>query len=170
MTVQILFAIITVNGQWSEWGEYSSCTTPCGTKTRTRTCIIPGLARLGSGCTGSSSETASCNNAACEGIIKLNYSKHKNRWLRLSKGFLLSLFFLLIYFLQGCCEDKLAAVGSCAKTEWCSSTSTRCTTTCQGSWTGLNCIFPTRCTSSREACEFCEGRWHIRKIFASFSM
>ena len=72
--------------------------------------------------------------------------------------------------LTGCCEDEEAAVGSCAKTEWCSSTISRCVNECQGSWDGLKCSFPSRCTTSREACAICEGRWHSRKIFASYSM
>ena len=58
-----------INGHWSEWGEYSSCTQTCGTgsKSRTRTCTNPAPSGGGSKCVGSSSETADCNSNTCPG-------------------------------------------------------------------------------------------------------
>ena len=66
---------------------------------------------------------------------------------------------------EGCCEDKSAHHGSCAKTKWCSSNPRGCVNECQGSWDGSKCIYLSQCTTSRKACENCGGRWHSRKIF-----
>ena len=67
--------------------------------------------------------------------------------------------------IDGCCEDKSAHHGSCAKYEWCSSNPRECVLECQGSWDGSKCIFPSHCTTSRNTCNMCGGRWHPRKIF-----
>ena len=51
---------------WSSWGSYGSCSKSCGsgTKTRSRSC------HQGIGiCSGSSSESASCNHGTCGKIM-----------------------------------------------------------------------------------------------------
>ena len=64
--VNILFS---VNGMWSAWGEYSTCTKTCGTgqKSRTRTCTNPAPSGGGSTCPGSTSEMTDCNISSCPG-------------------------------------------------------------------------------------------------------
>ena len=54
-----------VNGGWSEFGDWSTCSADCGggTQTRTRTCTNPAPANGGADCTGESTETQSCNAA-----------------------------------------------------------------------------------------------------------
>lgn len=56
-----------INGGWSDWGGWSACSVSCGggTQTRYRTCTNPAPAYGGAGCSGSDSETVSCNTQAC---------------------------------------------------------------------------------------------------------
>lgn len=56
-----------INGGWSAWSAYGSCSVSCGggTKTRTRTCTNPAPAYGGNACSGSSSESTSCNTHSC---------------------------------------------------------------------------------------------------------
>jgi hypothetical protein len=56
-----------INGGWSAWSSYGSCSATCGggTQTRTRTCTNPSPANGGADCTGGSSETRSCNTESC---------------------------------------------------------------------------------------------------------
>ena len=63
-----------LNGKWSVWGEFSDCTKPCGTgsKTRTRTCR---KCEFGNDCIGSASETIECNLKACPGMYLLLISR-----------------------------------------------------------------------------------------------
>ena len=62
-----------VNGNWGTWGSYSLCSVTCGdgTKSRTRSCSNPTPFGGGSDCSGSSSQSANCNNGACPGEIKI---------------------------------------------------------------------------------------------------
>ena len=61
--------INSVDGQWSSYGGWSTCTTTCGpgTKSRTRTC--DGIVNGGQDCSGldggSATETVNCGNQAC---------------------------------------------------------------------------------------------------------
>ena len=65
--------ISAVNGEWSDWGNWSACTcTPdisddstVGTQTRTRTCSNPAPSCGGTTCSGSSTETQSCVTSRC---------------------------------------------------------------------------------------------------------
>ncbi len=56
-----------VNGGWSAWGSYTTCSAACGggTQSRSRTCTNPAPANGGSQCSGSSTESNTCNTQAC---------------------------------------------------------------------------------------------------------
>ena len=56
-----------VDGQWSEWGAWSTCSKTCGggKSTRTRMCNNPSPANGGSDCTGDSEESQDCNTETC---------------------------------------------------------------------------------------------------------
>ncbi|XP_033752265.1 A disintegrin and metalloproteinase with thrombospondin motifs 6-like [Pecten maximus] len=56
-----------LNGGFSNWSSYGSCSRECGngTKTRTRTCNNPTPVGNGSACTGNTSEIVPCNSHPC---------------------------------------------------------------------------------------------------------
>ncbi|KAL5261923.1 hypothetical protein ACHWQZ_G007584 [Mnemiopsis leidyi] len=56
-----------VDGGWSNYGDWSSCSADCGggTQTRTRTCTNPAPANGGADCEGESTETNECNTNSC---------------------------------------------------------------------------------------------------------
>ncbi|XP_074659490.1 coadhesin-like [Tubulanus polymorphus] len=56
-----------IDGNWSDWGNYGSCSVTCGegTKTRTRTCTNPAPSNGGAVCVGDNSESTSCNDGPC---------------------------------------------------------------------------------------------------------
>ena len=56
-----------VDGGWSSYGSWGSCSVSCGggTQTRSRTCTNPAPANGGASCSGSATESQSCNTAAC---------------------------------------------------------------------------------------------------------
>lgn len=57
----------SVNGQWSDWGAWSSCSQTCdsGVSIRTRLCNNPPKSPGGKDCEGSSSETKPCLDRYC---------------------------------------------------------------------------------------------------------
>ena len=61
----------SVDGGWSDFGDWSECSAECGggTQTRTRTCTNPAPANGGAGCEGDSTETRKCNSQECAGLI-----------------------------------------------------------------------------------------------------
>ena len=62
-----LISSVPINGGWSPWSSYTSCTRSCGTgnKSRYRTCNSPLPSNGGSACTGLSKETVHCHTQAC---------------------------------------------------------------------------------------------------------
>ena len=58
-----------VDGGWSNFGDWSSCSVPCGdgTQTRTRSCNNPTPADGGADCVGEDSESQPCNMGECAG-------------------------------------------------------------------------------------------------------
>ena len=59
----------SVDGGYSDFGDWSECSTECGggTQTRTRTCTNPAPANGGADCVGDSTETRKCNTQGCPG-------------------------------------------------------------------------------------------------------
>lgn len=62
---------IVVNGGYSSWSDWDTCSDTCGggTKTRARDCTDPVPAFGGENCTGHSEESQTCSNDPCPGIL-----------------------------------------------------------------------------------------------------
>ena len=58
-----------MDGRWSDWGDWSTCSLPCGggTQERLRTCTNPPPAYGGAQCSEESKEIRSCNSHPCPG-------------------------------------------------------------------------------------------------------
>lgn len=58
-----------INGGWSAWSGFGTCSVTCGggTQSRTRTCTNPSPAYGGITCSGASSESQACNTQSCFG-------------------------------------------------------------------------------------------------------
>ncbi|XP_022783430.1 coadhesin-like [Stylophora pistillata] len=56
-----------VDGSWTAWSEWSTCTKSCsgGTQRRTRSCTNPKPAHGGKSCVGGTEESQQCNKQAC---------------------------------------------------------------------------------------------------------
>ncbi|HIA04073.1 MAG TPA: hypothetical protein EYN66_19610, partial [Myxococcales bacterium] len=56
-----------INGGWSTWSDWSTCSVSCGSgiQTRTHSCNNPSPNVCGAACSGSSSESQSCNTQSC---------------------------------------------------------------------------------------------------------
>ena len=61
-----------VNGGWSGWGVWSSCSEPCdaGTQGRSRSCTNPPPRNGGKSCPGAANEQRVCNTHSCPGKEK----------------------------------------------------------------------------------------------------
>ena len=61
----------SVDGGYSDFGDWSECSAECGggTQSRTRTCTNPAPANGGADCVGDSSEIRDCNTQGCPGEI-----------------------------------------------------------------------------------------------------
>ena len=64
------FFSFTVDGNWSQWGEWRECSRTCGggLHSRSRTCTNPPPRHGGKNCTGKPEETRPCNTDSCPGI------------------------------------------------------------------------------------------------------
>lgn len=60
--------IFSVDGDWSEWGFWGTCSVTCsnGTSVRNRTCSNPAPRYGGKNCTGLFTDTQDCIQAACK--------------------------------------------------------------------------------------------------------
>ena len=70
-----------MNGSWSEWSDWASCSLTCGDggiKKRLRTCTNPPPANGGLACEGPGEETEPCNAGECPG--KILVSKFFSFW------------------------------------------------------------------------------------------
>ena len=58
---------VPVDGAWSSWTEWSSCSVSCdgGTRTRTRTCTEPAPSSTGQDCSGLSKDFSDCMLEMC---------------------------------------------------------------------------------------------------------
>ncbi|XP_069105026.1 SCO-spondin-like isoform X1 [Argopecten irradians] len=56
-----------IDGNWANWGSWTSCTRTCGggTKSRSRSCSNPARAHGGRDCAGSGSDSTACNTQSC---------------------------------------------------------------------------------------------------------
>ena len=73
MSIEFSF---TVDGQWSDYGEWGECDAECdgGTQTRTKTCSNPAPAYFGDDCVGDADDSQPCNQDPCTGIIVFTLS------------------------------------------------------------------------------------------------
>ena len=61
--------VSTVDGGWSDFGDWSECSVTCGSgvQERSRTCTNPPPAYGGAGCSGNAKETKECEAGECKG-------------------------------------------------------------------------------------------------------
>jgi len=59
----LLGFFLSVDGGWTTWGNWSTCTVTCGggTQTRSRSCTNPPMAHGGKTCLGLKEMTQDCN-------------------------------------------------------------------------------------------------------------
>lgn len=65
-----------VDGSWSSWKLWNSCTVTCGggSRIRNRSCDDPAPLFAGKPCSGSGQETEICNSKSCPGSIQVTYT------------------------------------------------------------------------------------------------
>ena len=71
--VVLMFPFLSVvDGGWSGWGVWSSCSKPCnvGTQGRSRSCTNPRPRNGGKSCPGAANEQRVCNTHSCPGKEK----------------------------------------------------------------------------------------------------
>lgn len=85
-----------VDGGWSSWEEWSSCSSSCGlgTQMRTRTCSNPFPANMGDNCTGNNAHSRNC-------------------FLRQCPGTSLTFFKIICFPTDICCRNFLATFNYC---------------------------------------------------------
>ena len=69
-----VFVNSSVDGGWSDWGSYGSCTVTCGngTSTRSRTCTNPAPSAGGRTCQGTNTDSQTCTLYTCPGMYGCN--------------------------------------------------------------------------------------------------
>lgn len=67
--IKSTFDNISVDGYWTDWNAWSTCTATCGggTRYRERTCIEPQYG--GDYCLGDATETEACDSVFCPGLL-----------------------------------------------------------------------------------------------------
>lgn len=80
------FHIDLVDGQWTEWSEWSVCDADCGggMRMRNRSCSNPPVKNGGKGCEGMTIQTQTCNAQPCGSSNESNIGLYK---FILLKGF-----------------------------------------------------------------------------------
>ena len=78
MFVHMITSLSDVNGSWSNYGQWSSCSGSCGgaTRFRQRSCTNPCQRGNGDFCPGNRLEVEICNNTSC--------GKYSLNWLQLN--------------------------------------------------------------------------------------
>ena len=68
-TIATVCINVLVDGGWSMWGNWSSCSGTCGiaTKTRIRTCSQPAPQNGGAQCPGNHTQIHACFDRSCPG-------------------------------------------------------------------------------------------------------
>jgi len=67
ITSRFFFLILSVDGYWSTWNTWGTCSNNCGQglQTRTRTCTFPTPRNGGDDCSGLAIEAVSCTGTEC---------------------------------------------------------------------------------------------------------
>ena len=67
----VYFIYVLVDGDWTLWGTWGSCSVSCGGgyQSRNRTCTNPEPQYGGANCTGHSVEDLACNPQACASTL-----------------------------------------------------------------------------------------------------
>ncbi|XP_052699211.1 SCO-spondin-like isoform X2 [Crassostrea angulata] len=80
-----------VDGHWSQWSEFSVCSTSCGpgSQSRERTCTNPAPSNGGLPCAGNDNEVKVCETAPCKvttpSWITLPTAEHATQWVTVGK-------------------------------------------------------------------------------------
>ena len=71
------FLAFPVDGSWTSWGSWASCSETCGggVQSRTRSCSNPAPQYGGANCVGMSSSTQRCNTQNCPSKMSLHCKK-----------------------------------------------------------------------------------------------
>ena len=71
--IELVRVSFVVHGGFSDWEDWSACSTTCGEgqQTRARTCTNPSPAHGGNECNADSEMTQSCNVGKCPGNYRI---------------------------------------------------------------------------------------------------
>jgi len=71
--------VFLLAGNWGAWSNYSDCSVSCGgegTQIRTRLCNNPAPQNGGANCSGTDTNSQTCNNGACPPVGKYCFNMH----------------------------------------------------------------------------------------------